>query len=182
MIVEDPRGRYPMGIIEAPALVSQEVPRGSGYWILDTDGTVYFGHQLPPPEPGFGITQQLDTAPEILLKDAATMILSLLDAMEDHGGEDLETMERLPEVIMEGLGVSLDEAEDHAEAIFEEAERLDECPWKLTAMHVAGVPWGRAAEPEFVGQFPKEKREGPKGDAKIIPFPIERVRKPAKEE
>jgi len=189
MIAKDPKGRYAIGIIESPAAAfAFRTGEGTGSWILDMDGKVYFGHQLPPPEVGFGITAEHETAPPVLLEALAELVAGMYDALDD-GGEELETLERLPEVIMEGLGTGRDEAEDIAEAILEEAERLDECPWKLTAMHIAGVDWGVVGEPEYVGEFPKRpdiplavREKDPQGEAEIIPFPLHRARKPSSKE
>lgn len=173
MSVEDPKGRYPLGIIVSPPLAIHD-GEGTGFWILDHDGRVYFGQQLPPMEVGFGIMQEEIIAPTALLESAAELIDRMYEAMEVgfECEEDDEAFHRLPEILMEGMGMGDDEAHDHAEAILEEAERLDTCPWKLAALHISGVDWDSSEEPELPAEA--EKPEG-----KLIPFPTHRVRPPA---
>lgn len=168
-VLKDPQNRFPLGIIESPPLAIRD-NEGIGLWILDHDGKVYFCHQLPPSEVGFGVIQEQATAPAILLESAAKLIHGMYEAMEAEFDESEEAFERLPEILMAGMGMSDDEAHDHAEAILEEADHLDTCPWKLAAIHMSGVGFEESDEPEP----PTEKPEG-----KLIPFPIHRVRLPA---
>ena len=148
---------------------------------------MYFGLQLPPPEMGFGIIQPVVTVPPALMESAAELINGMYDAMEAgfESGEEDEAFERLPEILMEGMGLDDDEAHDHAEAILEEADRLGTCPWKLAALHMSGVGWSseepltsnhqkivkKVADKYHSDEPPAEKPEG-----KLIQFPMHRIR------
>jgi hypothetical protein len=171
-IVKDPKGRYPLGIIESPPLAIHN-DEGTGFWILDRDGKAYFGHQLAPPETGFGVTRKLNSAPPALMESAADLINSMYEAMEaDFEGEDDEAFHRLPEILMAGMGMTDDEAHDHAEMILEESDRLGACPWMLAAMYISGVGWN--SEKPTSENKPPEQRP----DAKVIPFPANRIVRP----